>query len=237
MAAVIVAAIGLFIGAAIWNLARRQANRIPLLDGEPALAVSEWLPLSGFGLKPLDQVTGERRSPWQHVFEIGVAAYLGAIGWRFGFSTELLTIVVFSMPLLLIGLVDFWTRLIHTKVIYLGILLGFAFAATDGTGAIVDSVLGMLLATAVFLFFFVLAFVIYRNIKVVPFGLGDVYLAAMIGAMVRVDLVMRALVLGILLAGVILAALLAARVLARKQAVAYGPYLCLGALLTLLLSW
>ena len=38
------------------------------------------------------------------------------------------------------------------------------------------------------------AILIYRNIRVVPFGLGDVYLAAMIGAMVRIDLVMRALV-------------------------------------------
>jgi prepilin signal peptidase PulO-like enzyme (type II secretory pathway) len=58
----------------------------------------------------------------------------------------------------------------------------------------------------------------------------------MIGAMVRLDLVLRALVIGIFLAGVILAALLAARVLSRKQAVAYGPYLCLGALVTLIVS-
>ena len=209
MAAIVAAVVGLFVGAAIWNLARRQANRIRLFGGESPIALADWLPISGFGAGPLDPVTGERRSRWQLLFDCAVAAYFGAIGWRFDFSTELAMIILFSLPLLVIGLVDFWTRLIHIRVIALGIALGLAFAATDGLGEVLDSLLGMLLATGVFLFFFVLAIIIYRNINVVPFGLGDVYLAAMIGAMVRVDLVMRALVFGILLAGVILAALLA----------------------------
>ena len=236
MTAVIAAIVGLFVGAAVWNLARRQANRIPLFGGEPELALADWLPLAGFGTRPLDSVTGDRRAVWQHVFEMCVAIYFGAIGWRFGFSLELLMIVVFSLPLLLIGLVDAWTRLIHTKVIYIGIALGIAFAARDGMESVFDSILGMLLATGIFVFFFALAILIYRNINVVPFGLGDVYLAAMIGAMVGIDLVIRALVLGIFLAGIILGVLLAARVLGRKQAVPYGPYLCLGALLTMLIS-
>jgi leader peptidase (prepilin peptidase) / N-methyltransferase len=235
MAAIVAAVIGLFVGAAIWNLARRQAARIRLF-GDPAISPGDWLPFAGFGTHPLDPITRERRTIWQSVFEVAVAAYFGAIGWKFGFSADLFMIILFSLPLLLIGLVDFWTRLIHTKVIYVGIALGIAFAATDGLGSVFDSLLGMALATGVFIFFFALAILIYRNINVVPFGLGDVYLAAMIGAMVGIDLVLQALVLGIFLAGVILGALLVARILSRKQAVAYGPYLCLGALLTMLIS-
>ena len=235
MAAIVAAVIGLFVGAAIWNLARRQANRISLF-GDPAISPGDWLPFAGFGTHPLDAVTGERRTIWQTVFEVAVGAYFGAIGWKFGFSADLFMIILFSLPLLLIGLVDFWTRLIHTKVIYVGIALGIAFAAADGLGSVFDSLLGMALATGVFIFLFALAILIYRNINVVPFGLGDVYLAAMIGAMVGIDLVLQALVLGIFLAGVILGALLVARTLSRKQAVAYGPYLCLGALLTMLIS-
>src|SRR5687768_282287 len=142
MAAIVAAVVGLFVGAAVWNLARRQANKIPLFNGEPPVSPGDWLPISGFGKRPLDPVTSERRSFWQHVFEVGVAAYFGTIGWKFGFSTDLLMIVVFSLPLLLIGLVDYWTRLIHTKVIYLGIALGIAFAATDGVRSIFDSLLG-----------------------------------------------------------------------------------------------
>ena len=119
-------------------------------------------------------------------------------------------------------------------MIFLGVALGWVFAAMDGGHSLLDSVIGMAVGGGVFIFFFVAAILIYRNIRVVPFGLGDVYLAAMIGAMVRIDLVMRALFIGIFLAGIILAALLAAKVLSRKQAVAYGPYLCLGALITLM---
>jgi leader peptidase (prepilin peptidase)/N-methyltransferase len=236
MAAILAAIAGLFVGAAIWNLARRQANKIGLFGGDPPLSIADWLPLSGLGARPMDPVTGERRTLWQHLFEAGTALYFGAIGWKFGFSLDLLMIVAFSLPLLLIGLVDSWTRLIHTTVIYVGIALGIVFAATGGVSSIVNSVLGMLIATGIFIAFFALAILIYRNINVVPFGIGDVYLAAMIGAMVGIDQVLRALVLGIFLAGIILGALLLARVLSRRQAVPYGPYLCLGALLTMLIS-
>jgi leader peptidase (prepilin peptidase)/N-methyltransferase len=236
MAAIQAAIVGLFVGAAIWNLARRQANKISLLGGDPPLSLGDWLPLSGLGTRPMDPVTGERRSRWQHLFEVGVAIYFGAIGWKFGLSPDLVMIIAFSLPLLLTGLVDSWTRLIHTTVIYVGIALGLVFAATDGISSIVDSLLGMLVATGIFIAFFALAILIYRNINVVPFGIGDVYLAAMIGAMVGIDQVLRALVLGIFMAGVILGALLIAKVLSRKQAVPYGPYLCLGALLTLLIG-
>lgn len=94
----------------------------------------------------------------------------------------------------------------------------------------------MVLAAVAFGLFFVAAIVIYRNPKASPFGLGDVYLAGMIGAMVGLDDVVRALFLGMIIAGVVLGGLLVAKVVDRKQTVAYGPYLCLGALLTLLLS-
>jgi leader peptidase (prepilin peptidase)/N-methyltransferase len=235
MTALLVAAIfGLFAGGAIWHLSRRQANRHPLTGGEIGQGLADWFPLWGLGRGPLDGVTGNPRSQWQAVFELGCSAYFGALGWQFGFSLELLMAIAFSLPLLVIGLVDFWTRLIHTNVILLGIALGLGFALIDGgVDALLRSVLGMLVGGGVFIAFFALAILIYRNINVVPFGLGDVYLAAMIGAMVRIDLIGRALILGIFLAGIILGALLLARVLSRKQAVAYGPYLCLGALLTI----
>ena len=84
--------------------------------------------------------------------------------------------------------------------------------------------------------FFVLAIVIYRNPKASPFGLGDVYPAGMIGVMVGLDDMVRPLCLGMIIAGVKLGGHLMAKVLDRKRAVAYGPYLGLGALLTLVLS-
>src|SRR6476620_2571029 len=233
MAAVVAGIIGLMLAGVIWRLARRQAGRKSLF-GDVSGPIVDWLPLWGFGRAQGDAETGELRVKWQAVFEIAMAAYFAVLGWRFGFSLELLMVVCFSIPLLVIALVDFWTRLIHTNVIFLGVALGWVFAAMDGGRSLLDSVIGMAVGGGIFILFFVAAILSYRNSRVVPFGLGDVYLAAMIGAMVRIDLVMRALFIGIFLAGIILAALLAAKVLSRKQAVAYGPYLCLGALITLM---
>ncbi|HET7056413.1 MAG TPA: A24 family peptidase [Thermomicrobiales bacterium] len=236
MAAVVAGVVGLFLASVLWRLARRQALRKPLFAGRESESLAAWLPLWGLGQSRIEAETGEERRPWQAVFEVATAAYFAVLGWRFGFSIDLLMVVCFSIPLLVIGLVDFWTRLIHTNVIFLGVALGWVFAVLDGGRGLLDSVIGMAVGGAVFIFFFLAAILIYRNIRVVPFGLGDVYLAAMIGAMVRIDRVMQALLIGIFLAGIILAALLAARVLSRKQAVAYGPYLCLGALITLMLK-
>jgi leader peptidase (prepilin peptidase)/N-methyltransferase len=234
MAAVVAGIVGLVLASVIWRLARRQANREPMFTfgTDP---VAAWLPLWGLGAdRGISEAT--QRTTYRALFEVATAAYFAVLGWRLGFSLDLLMIICFSAPILHIALVDFWTRLIHTSVVYLGMALGLLFAGLDGVDGLVDSLLGMAAGGGLFLFFFIAAFLIYRNLKVVPFGLGDVYLAAMIGAMVRIDLVMRALFAGIALAAVILSALLIARVLSRKQAVAYGPYLCLGALLTLLIS-
>ena len=230
--AAVVGFVGLILAGVIWRIARRQANRERMFaTGQDPMAT--WLPLWGFGR---DRTDGSDRPLVRAVFEVATAGYFAVLGWRLGFSLDLVMIICFTAPILVIGLVDFWTRLIHTNVIYVGMALGWGFAVLDGFRSLLDSLLGMAIGAGIFLFFFVAAFLIYRNLKVVPFGLGYVYLAAMIGAMVRVDLVMRALFLGIALAAVILLALLAARVLSRKQAVAYGPYLCLGALLTLVIS-
>ena len=79
-----------------------------------------------------------------------------------------------------------------------------------------------------------LAILIYRNPKVVPFGIGDVYLAGMIGTMVRLDEIGRVLIYGIFLAGATMALLLVLKRVNRKQAMPYGPYLVLGALIALI---
>jgi prepilin signal peptidase PulO-like enzyme (type II secretory pathway) len=76
--------------------------------------------------------------------------------------------------------------------------------------------------------------VFYRSVNVVPFGKGDVYLAAMIAAMVRLDDLIAALFIGVLLAAVGGLLLIVTQRVGRRQAMPYGPYLCLGALIALI---
>lgn len=222
--------VGLLAGSAVWNAARNQSANAPLLGvaGERR-ALLLWAPLGGFIVE-----RDQPRAQWRILFEILMGVYWGIAAHEHEGKLDLAAVLVFSFPLAVILLVDLWTRLIHTNLIMAGAIAGLAVAAADSPTALLKSFAGMIVATLVFALFFVLAAVMYRNVKVVPFGLGDVYLAAMIGAMVRIGFIAPALFLGILLGGVSLVALLLLKRVSRRQAVAYGPYLCLGALITLL---
>jgi len=242
MIVVLCTLIGWFAGAVVWNVARNQATRRPLFAGAASdtaaggLPPIAWLPLFGLLQARADPSTGRPQSRWRPLFEVAVALYFAIAAAQLGGGVELAAVLMFSLPLLVIGLVDYWTRLIHSVVILAGIGVGLLFALQDGPRGLAESALAMVLAALAFSLFFVAAIVIYKNPKASPFGLGDVYLAGMIGAMVGLDDVVRALFLGMVIAGVVLGGLLVAKVLDRKQTVAYGPYLCLGALLTLVLS-
>jgi leader peptidase (prepilin peptidase)/N-methyltransferase len=65
-------------------------------------------------------------------------------------------------------------------------------------------------------------------------GMGDVVLAGLLGLMVGFPLVFVALFLGILAGGIIAAALLISRRKKRREAMPFGPFLCLGGMVTLL---
>lgn len=233
--------LGLLVASITWSIARNQASRRPLfsaplcISGEGTMPGSTWLPLMGLGTARRCPSTGESQGNRRWLYECAVAAYFAIAAWRIDDRLDLIAVLLFSVPLLIIFLVDSWTRLIHTNMIGLGVLLGWFFAALDGTRQLGSSVIAMAAAAAVFAGIFFLAVIIYRNPKVVPFGLGDVYLAAMIGAMVRLDDIARALLYGIFLAGICIAILLVLKRVNRKQAVPYGPYLALGALIVLVL--
>lgn len=216
-------------------LAPMQASAPRVSGCGTALPAASWLPLFAFGFARSCPACGARQSIWRVVFEVGVAAYVALVTWRQDDWLTLVSVVVFAVPLLVILLVDLWTRLIYTNVIYAGTLAGFVFALFDGASALLRSVLGLVAATLIFAGFYLLAIALYHNTRVVPFGRGDIYLAAMIGAMVRWPAVLGALFYGIALAGVAAVLILATRRAGRRQAMPYGPFLCLGALIALAL--
>jgi leader peptidase (prepilin peptidase)/N-methyltransferase len=97
-----------------------------------------------------------------------------------------------------------------------------------------QSLLGLLMAGIFFSFLFGLARVLFRGVAA-PFGLGDVYLGAFIGALVGFVALPAALFYGIAMAGLVALVLILLRAVGRKvpQYIAYGTFLCLGALLFL----
>lgn len=234
--------LGLFAGGGVWVVARAQALERPLLFGPAcaacgaAMPARGWLPLMGGGGAVRCGACGARQTPTRPVFEVLVAAYFALAAARLGFSLGLAAALVFALPLLLILLVDLWTRYVHLGVVVAGTLAGLGFALVEGPGALVFSIGAALGGAAIFGVVFFLAAALYRDLDVVPFGGGDVYLVVMIGAMTGFPGAVRALVVGIILAGVAGLVLLASRRAGRHDVFAYGPFLCLGALLAMLLQ-
>jgi leader peptidase (prepilin peptidase)/N-methyltransferase len=198
------------------------------------LPILAWLPLYGLGTAFRCPNCGAQQSVWRAGVEIATVLYFAIAASRIDDGLHLAAVLVFSLPLLVILLVDTWTRLIYTNVIYAGTAAGLIFAlAEGGPKELGKAVLAMVAAIGIFVLFFLLARVFYRSVNVVPFGKGDVYLAAMIASMVRLGDLVQALFIGILLAALGGLLLIATKRVSRRQAMPYGPYLCLGALIAL----
>lgn len=138
--------------------------------------------------------------------------------------------------LLVTGAIDWLYRYIYTVVILGGAALALAAWPLLGLDWRLAA-LGALAGGVVFLVFYLLARVLFPATGV-PFGLGDVYLAIFIGAAVGLLNLGPALFYGMLIAGLVSAGILIARRVGRPTPtyIAYGSYLCLGAIVFITLG-
>ena len=123
--------------------------------------------------------------------------------------------------LVTISLVDFQVRRIPNALVLALLLWAVVQALWLGQPTPVAAGLGLLVGGGL-LFLIALA---GRG----AMGAGDVKLGAALGAVLGYPLILRALFFGVLAAGVGALVLLAARRAGRKDYMAYGPYLALGA--------
>jgi len=94
-----------------------------------------------------------------------------------------------------------------------------------------QSLLTGVAAGGVFLLIYLAGALIF---KTEALGLGDVKLAVFIGLVLGLSPTLNALLLGVLLAGLVSIGLVVIRVKKLKDTIAYGPYLCAGAIYMLL---
>jgi prepilin signal peptidase PulO-like enzyme (type II secretory pathway) len=165
--------------------------------------------------------------------ELAVAAQFGLSANRHGTSLGYWEAVVLSVPLLLVLLVDVWSRLIYTNVLIGGAFLGVGFAFGDGwrTGlnAVATGAGTVLILGAIFL----LVYFGSRHPSAIPFGPSDVYLAGMIGTITRYPDILPTLFIGALLTGFTLLMLYLTDRAEGHVPVPFGPFLCLSALILL----
>jgi leader peptidase (prepilin peptidase)/N-methyltransferase len=142
--------------------------------------------------------------------------------------------LIFAAALVLIhtGAIDWRVRLIDTLVMVVGAVVLLA-ASRYGVGW-AEAFKGALGGGIAFLVIFIIARALFPA-HAAPFGLGDVYLAIFIGALVGISRLPAALFYGMLMAGLVSLGIILARYAGREMPtyISYGTYLCLGALIYL----
>jgi prepilin signal peptidase PulO-like enzyme (type II secretory pathway) len=158
---------------------------------------------------------------------VGVLVPLSVPGpvWRW------LLALLLAVPVVQVAVTDLRERYVYTAVALVGIALGVLGSPLVHQAPWWSGAAGALLGWLAFAALYVLGRWLYRGRE--PLALGDVTIAAMVGAVAGPS-VLSALVLGILASGLAAVGVLIAR-RSGNALMPYGPGLCLGALVGLLM--
>lgn len=169
-----------------------------------------------------------RRAIW---LEIGTALTFAALPSFIEPGLDLVIYTFYAAVLLLVIVIDIEHRLILHIVTFPTTVIALLASLVLSDNSIVSAVLGAAISYG----FFYLAYVLGRRFfGAGAFGFGDVTLAMTMGAMFGIHRVIFALVLGVLLGGVWSVVGLATGRMSRFSYFAYGPFLAIGGLVTLI---
>lgn len=235
--------VGFLLAAALWNLSdiglglsSRQLHPLCNHCNTPYPATT-WLPLAGFFTAWRCRKCGERQTRGRLYWEAAVAAYFFLLGWQWNDSRQLVFAAIAAVPLLLILIIDLRGNVLYLNSIVFALVVAAILGFLDGPRGMGSAMAGLIGGVAITVAFFALSRWVFRsmNFKVSAVGVGDIYIAAAVGAIVRGDGIVPAFVIAVILtvsASILLPIFSKS---ARQHATAYGPFLCLGGLITLLL--
>jgi len=173
--------------------------------------------------------------------ELATAVIFALLYWHFQLSPELGVMIFYACLFIIIFVIDLEQGLILNKVVYPTMVVAFLLALYPWPW-LSDS---MVMRVAYAALGGAIGFVIFLLIALVSrggMGWGDVKLAALIGLATGFPLVFLAVIMGAILGGIVAVALMIARKRKRREAIPFGPFLALAAMVTLvwgsnILSW
>jgi leader peptidase (prepilin peptidase)/N-methyltransferase len=158
--------------------------------------------------------------------EVGTGVLFGYLCWHYGLRIELAITSFYCCLFIILMVVDLEHHLILNKVTYPAMGVALLISVFSAEPGIVHAAIGGGIGLGLFL----LVALISRG----GMGWGDVKMAALIGLVTGYPLIFIALVLAIILGGLVAVILLLLKKKGRKEGIAYGPYLSLAAIATLL---
>ncbi len=243
IAGLVGAAIGSFLNVCIHRLPRHEsvvwpASHCPICSGR--IAAYDNIPLLSYLL--LGGRCRACRTPISiryPIVEAANAVGYAAIVWYFGLTWHAAAYAVLLSALLVATGTDLSHKIIPNVVTLPGILLGLLGAATILPVGSMNSLLGVVVGGGIL---WGLAWVSPYLFGKEGMGGGDIKLIAMIGAFLGWKPVLLTIMIGSLVGSVVGVSLIAAKVIQRDQYLPFGPFLALGAVLSLffhepLLNW
>jgi leader peptidase (prepilin peptidase)/N-methyltransferase len=176
------------------------------------------------------QASVPRRLFW---VELATAVIFALLYWHYGLSAELGVMAFYACLFIIIFIIDLEQGLILNKVVYPSMVVALLLSLypwpwfSESIGMrVANAALGGAIGFAIFL----LIALVSRG----GMGWGDVKLAALIGLATSFPLVFVAIIMGAILGGIVAVALLIAKKRGRREAIPFGPFLALAAMVTLL---
>lgn len=151
------------------------------------------------------------------------------VGWQGSSPTVMLLIIAITAVLLAITVIDLQTRHIPNVLILTVLFLAGLQVLMLSNPTLRAAIFGILACGGLFL----LVAIAGRG----AMGMGDVKLAAAIGALLGFPTGLQGLFLGIVFGGAAALYLLLTKRAGRKDSFAYGPWLALGAWIVLVQAW
>jgi len=231
-------AVGSFLNVCIDRLPRGESILNPPSHCQACqhrMAVKDLIPVFSYlwlrGRCRYCQASIPRRLLW---VEVATGAIFAFLYWRCGVSPELGVMAFYACIFIIIFMVDLEHGLIPNQVVYAGMVIALLIALFLPQPWITQLKLH---GAANFALGGAIGFGILLLIAIISgggMGWGDVKLAGLIGLATGFPLVFVALVMGAILGGLVAGALLAMKKRGRKEAIPFGPFLSVAAMITLL---
>lgn len=165
--------------------------------------------------------------------EVFTGALFGFLFWRFGLSPAFGIASFFSCIFILILIIDLEHQLVFTTIIIpsciVAIVIQLVMSITQSNWQIIiSSLIGGVGCVILFLIIYFLSKLLLHQEGM---GLGDIYIVCLIGLSLGWKNSLVAIFIGIITGGLVAIILLVLKIKGRKQAIPFGPFLSLGAII------
>ena len=227
--------VGSFSNVCIYRIPRNESIIYPAShcsNCRNGILVKDNIPLLSYILlKGRCRNCGDRISIQYPVVEFLTGLIYLIIYLIYGLSTQSLIYVILSSALVIIAFIDLNEQVIPEVISLPGIIIGLTLSFFVPYISFVNSALGIVIGGGIILVIRLTGSLIFNKESM---GIGDIELAAMIGAFLGWRYITISLFLGFFLGALTGIFLILLKIRNREDAIPFGPFIVLGSIITLL---